>query len=116
VAGFVAVAVSCAIMASTFGLLIASIGGTPNATRGVAILAVLLMVMLGGAWVPTFIFPAWLQQLTVVVPARWAVDGLDAMTWRGLGFADAVLPTAVLLGFAVVFGALTLTRFRWEEA
>jgi ABC-2 type transport system permease protein len=115
VAGFVAVAVSCAIMASTFGLLIASIGGTPNATRGVAILAVLLMVMLGGAWVPTFIFPAWLQQLTVVVPARWAVDGLDAMTWRGLGFADAVLPTAVLLGFAVVFGALTLTRFRWEE-
>ena len=116
VAGFVAVAVSCAIMASTFGLLIASIGGTPNATRGVAILAVLLMVMLGGAWVPTFIFPAWLQQLTVVVPARWAVDGLDAMTWRGLGFAAAVLPTAVLLGFATVFGALTLTRFRWDEA
>jgi ABC-2 type transport system permease protein len=116
VAGFVAVAVSCAIMAATFGLLIASIGGTPNATRGVAILAVLLMVMLGGAWVPTFIFPAWLQQLTVVVPARWAVDGLDAMTWRGLGFTEAVLPTAVLLGFAVVFGALTLTRFRWEEA
>ena len=53
-----------------------------------------MMVMLGGAWVPTFIFPAWLQQVTLVVPARWAVDGLDAMTWRGLGLAGAVAPIA----------------------
>jgi len=116
VPGFLAVAVACAIMASTFGLLVASIGKTPNATRGVAILAVLLMVMLGGAWVPTFIFPAWLQRLTVVIPARWAVDGLDAMTWRGLGIAQAVLPVAVLLGFAILFGSLTLALFKWEEA
>lgn len=115
VAGFFAVAITCAIMASTFGLLIASIGKTPNATRGVAILSVLMMVMLGGAWVPTFVFPGWLQRVTVVVPARWAVDGLDAMTWRGLGFGEAVLPSLVLLGFAVLFGALTLARFRWEE-
>jgi ABC-2 type transport system permease protein len=116
VPGFFAVAITCAIMASTFGLLIASIGKTPNATRGVAILSVLMMVMLGGAWVPTFIFPSWLQRVTVVVPARWAVDGLDAMTWRGLGFGEAVVPSLVLLGFAVLFGALTLARFRWEEA
>src|SRR6267378_3101443 len=66
-----------------------------RATRGVAILATLLMVMLGGAWVPTFIFPAWLQRLTVVVPARWAVDGLDAMTWRGVGLSGAIVPTLV---------------------
>ena len=92
--GFSAVAVACAIMASTFGLLIAALGKTPATARGVATLAVLMMVMLGGAWVPTFIFPAWLQQLTVVVPARWAVDGLDAMTWRGLGLSGAVVPTA----------------------
>ena len=116
VPGFFAVAVTCAIMAATFGLLIASIGKTPNATRGVAILAVLMMVMLGGAWVPTFIFPGWLQRATVVVPARWAVDGLDAMTWRGLGFSQAVMPAVVLLGFAALFATLTLARFRWEEA
>jgi len=116
VVGFLAVAAACALMASTFGLLIASIGKTPNATRGVAILSVLLMVMLGGAWVPTFVFPAWLQRLTVVIPARWAVDGLDAMTWRGLGLSHALLPVAVLLGFALLFAALTLVRFQWEES
>lgn len=52
--GFLAVCVATALMAAAFGLLIAALGKTPQATRGVAILAVLLMVMLGGAWVPTF--------------------------------------------------------------
>jgi ABC-2 type transport system permease protein len=113
--GFVAVAVATAVMAATFGLLIASLGKTPGGTRGIAILAVLMMVMLGGAWVPSFIFPAWLQRVTVVIPARWAVDGFDAMTWRGLGFDAAVIPALVMLGFAVLFGTLAVARFRWEE-
>ncbi len=114
--GFVGVAIACSIMAATFGLLIAALGRTPAATRGVTTLAVLMMVMLGGAWVPTFIFPVWLQRATIVVPARWAVDGLDAMTWRGLGLGAAIVPILVLLGFAAVFGAIALARFRWEEA
>jgi ABC-2 type transport system permease protein len=43
-------------------------------------------------------------------------DGLDAMTWRGVGLSGAVAPTPVLLGFAAVFGAVALSRFRREEA
>jgi ABC-2 type transport system permease protein len=116
VPGFAIIAIACSIMAATFGLLVAAVGSTAAATRRVATFAVLIMVMLGGAWVPSFIFPAWLQRITVVIPARWAVDGLDAMTWRGLGFDAAVMPTLVLLGFAVLFAGLTLARFRWEEA
>ena len=115
VAGFFSVAVACSMMAAAFGLLVAAIGGTPATARGVTTLAVLMMVMLGGAWVPTFIFPAWLQQFTMIVPVRWAVDGLDAMTWRGIGISGAVVPTLVLLGFTAVFGAIAAARFQWEE-
>jgi hypothetical protein len=32
--------------------------GPGKATRGIAILVTLLLVMLGGSWVPSFIFPA----------------------------------------------------------
>jgi ABC-2 type transport system permease protein len=113
--GFLAIAVACAMMASTFGLLVAALGNSPATARGVTTLAVLMMVMLGGAWVPTFIFPAWLQQFTLIVPVRWAVDGFDAMTWRGVGLTGALLPVAVLLGFAAAFAALAASRFRWEE-
>jgi ABC-2 type transport system permease protein len=114
--GFMAVAIACSMMAAGFGLLIAAIGNSPKTARGVSTLATLVMVMLGGAWVPTFVFPKWLQNITVLVPVRWAVDGLDATTWRGLGLSSAIMPTLVLLGFAAVFTAISLARFRWEEA
>ena len=114
--GFLGISIACALMASTFGLLVAALGNSPATARGVTTLAVLMMVMLGGAWVPTFIFPAWLQQFTLVVPVRWAVDGLDAMTWRGIGLSGALAPVAALLGFAALFAAVAATRFRWEES
>jgi ABC-2 type transport system permease protein len=116
IVGFLGVSIACALMASTFGLLVAALGNSPATARGVTTLAVLMMVMLGGAWVPTFVFPAWLQQFTLIVPVRWAVDGLDAMTWRGIGISGAVAPAAVLLGFAALFGTIAATRFRWEES
>lgn len=115
VIGFVAVLVAFALLTASFGLLIAALGKTPEATRGLAILATLLLVMLGGAWVPSFIFPQWLQTASLFVPTRWAIDGLDAMTWRGLGLGAAVLPVLAMLGFTAVFGALAIARFEWEE-
>ncbi|MGE0447610.1 MAG: ABC transporter permease [Vicinamibacterales bacterium] len=114
--GMVLIAVACALMASSFGLVIAAFGNSPATARGITTLAVLVMVMLGGAWVPAFVFPAWLQQVTLVIPVRWAVDGFDAMTWRGQGMEAAVAPVLVLMAFAILFSALAAARFRWEEA
>ena len=102
-------------MAAGFGLLVATVGKTPKTARGVSTLVTLVMVMLGGAWIPTFVFPKWLQQITVIVPVRWAVDGLDATTWRGLGLSSAVGPTLALLAFTAVFTVISLARFRWQE-
>ena len=112
--GFIGVCAAFSLMTAAYGLLIAALAKTPEAARGLAILATLLMVMMSGAWVPSFLFPSWMQTFTKVVPARWAMDGLDAMTWRGLGIEEALLPIAVLLGSAVVFGTIAVWRFRWE--
>ncbi len=112
--GFLGVCVAFSLMTAAFGLLIAALGKTPEAARGMSILITLVMVMLGGAWVPAFIFPQWLQTVTLFVPTRWAMDGLDAMSWRGLGFSDAIGPIAALLLSAAVFGTLAVMRFRWE--
>ncbi len=114
VAGFAAVCVAFALFTAATGLLIAALGRSVQATRGLSSLVVLILVMLGGAWVPSFVFPEWLQQVTMFVPTRWAVDGLDAMTWRGLPLAAAVAPVAVLTGTALVFAALALWRFDWD--
>jgi len=113
-AGFVGVCAAFSLMTAAFGLMVAALGETVEATRGYSITATLIMVMLGGAWVPTFIFPKWLQKLTVIIPTRWAMDGLDGMTWRGLGFSSALAPIAVLLLFTLLFGVVAVARFRWR--
>ena len=59
--------------------------------------------------------PALAAAASLVVPTRWAVDGLDAMTWRGLGFDAAIAPIAVLLAFSVLFASIAIWRFDWEE-
>jgi ABC-2 type transport system permease protein len=112
--GFVGICAGFSLMTAAFGLLLAGLGKTPEGTRGISIVVTLLLVMLGGAWVPTFVFPAWMQRLTLVVPTRWAIDGLDGTTWRGLGFSEVAVAIACLTLTALICGALAVARFRWE--
>ena len=37
------------------------------------------------------------------------------MTWRGLGLEAAWAPIAALFGFAILFSAIAVWRFDWEE-
>jgi ABC-2 type transport system permease protein len=111
-AGFLGMALCFGILTASLGLLIAAFGKTPEAARKIAMFAILIMVMLGGAWLPSFLFPQWMQTLTMAVPTRWAVDGLDAITWRGLDAAAAAPAMGVQLAFALVFGAIAVWKFK----
>jgi ABC-2 type transport system permease protein len=114
VPGFLAVSVAFAVLAASTGLMIAGLGRSVGATRGLSMFTALILVMLGGAWVPAFIFPGWLQRLSLWVPTRWAIDGFDAMTWRGLPFEAALAPVAVMLGWSVLFVLIAVWRFDWD--
>lgn len=115
IAGFVGCLICVSLMAACLALAIAAVGGTPAGTRGAGIAVLLLLVMIGGAWVPTFVFPRWLQSVSLMTPTRWGVDGLDAMTWRGLGFDAALAPIGALLGFSVLLAGIAWMRFRWDD-
>jgi len=110
--GLATVTGSAALMVSAFGLLVASLGRTEQQSRGLSILAVLGMSMLGGAWFPSFMMPQWVQTLSLAVPVRWALDGFDAMLWRGQSLSESIGPVLGLLGFTVVFGLIAAFRFK----
>jgi ABC-2 type transport system permease protein len=113
--GFLGVAIAFCMLNAAFGLMLATLGRSAPTTRGIASMVTLLLVMIGGAWVPAFVFPRWLQSASLYVPTRWAIDGLDGATWRGLPLSSAVLPILVLLGAAVLCLLVAIWRFRWEE-
>jgi len=74
-----------ALMTAAFGLMVAALGETPEATA-YSIMVTLIMEMLR-RMVPTFVFPQWLQKKTTRGDPNTLGHGrLDAMSWRGLDF------------------------------
>lgn len=114
--GFALVWVCAAVMASTFGLFVSALGRNEQQSRGLAVLVVLTMTMLGGAWFPSFLMPKWVQVVGDFMPVKHAVDGFDAMTWRAEGLQAALPSCAALIGFSVLFLLVALRRYTAESA
>jgi len=115
VVGFVLLALAICALAAATGLLVAAIGGTEARARSVCILVILGISMLGGLWMPAFMLPAWLRDVSLSLPTTWAMRGLEAVTWQGRGLL-AVLPSvAVVAGFTLLFLLLALAKLREDR-
>ncbi len=56
----------------------------------------MMLAMLGGAAVPLFVMPAFMQRLSLISPVRWGMLALEGGIWRGSTF-EAMLPTLGVL-------------------
>ena len=72
------------------------------------------MSSLGGCFVPRFVMPATLKAIGLITPHAWALDAYQDLIVRGYGVAEVLPKVCVLAGFALVFFALGVWRFRFE--
>jgi ABC-2 type transport system permease protein len=110
--GFVAMTLTTSLVAATFGLLLATLGKTETQSRGISILLILVMLATGGAWFPMAKMPMVVQNISDWLPVRWAVEGFDGVTWRGVELGDTLRNAAVLSLFSIAFGGLALLRLK----
>jgi len=108
------VALSFGLAATAFGIFIATVVRTENQADGMVTLATFLLAPLGGAWFPLEITPVSFQTVAQVLPTTWAMRGFTDVIVRGQGPQGVLLECAVLLGFATVFFALGIWRFKYE--
>ncbi len=113
--GFLLIALAASALASTVGLLVAAIGGTEARARGVSILVILGISMIGGLWLPAFLLPGWLRDMALSLPTTWAMRGLDGVTWQGHGFIAALPSVLAISGFALIFLGIALVRLTQME-
>ncbi len=107
--------VACGTLAfMAIGLLAGSFSKTSEGASGVANLIVLPMAFLAGSFIPLEVAPGWLQNVSRVLPLRYLNEGMLDVMVRGKGPAAALMPMAVLVGFAVVLALVATRVFRWD--
>ena len=75
-----------------------------------------LMAAVGGIMVPTFVMPAFMQNIARWSPMNWGLEGLLTVLLRGGSVAGAAPHALRLLGFAALMLALAWWLFRRARA
>jgi ABC-2 type transport system permease protein len=99
----------------SIGLFVGAIAKTEEAASAIANFIVLPMAFLSGTFFDITAAPAWLQDVSRVLPLRWMNEGMLDVLVRGQGAVAIVLPVTVLLGFAAVVAFIATRFFRWDD-
>ena len=105
---------SAALAAAAFGTTMGTFVKTESQASGLSIMFGMVFALMGGCWSPLELFPAAAQNAVKILPTTWAMQGLLDIVLRGRGLVDILPEAGVLLGFAAVFFAVGVWRFRYE--
>jgi len=103
-----------ALAAAAFGTTMGTFIKTEGQASGLSIMFGMVFALMGGCWYPLELFPPAIQNAVKVLPTTWAMQGMLDLVLRGGGLQDVLPEAGVLLGFAGIFFAVGVMRFRYE--
>lgn len=95
-------------------MLVAATGGSSEASNRAGWAVLLVLAMLGGAMVPSYLAPAWLEAASVASPIRWTILAFEGALWRGFSPQELLAPCGVQLGIGAVSFVVGALLFRWR--
>lgn len=98
------VALSSGLAATGFGLLIGTVSTSHDQAALFGALFVIILAAIGGVWIPTFVMPDLMRQLSSISPLNWGLEAFSGIFLRDAGLKD-VLPE---IGRLLTFFALCL--------
>jgi ABC-2 type transport system permease protein len=99
----------------SIGLLVGAVAKTDEAAQAMTNFVVLPMAFLSGTFFDITAAPTWLQAVSKVFPRRWMNDGMLDVLVRGKGAGALLVPSAVLIGFALVLSVIATRVFSWDD-
>jgi ABC-2 type transport system permease protein len=109
------VAFSAALCISGLGLLIGFAARSEEQAVMFSLIPMFVFSGLGGAWVPLEVTGAAFRAIGHLSPVAWGMDGFENIAARGLGFGSVLLPSAALIGYAILFFSLAVWRLNASE-
>lgn len=90
-------------------MLASCAGSTEASASGVAWATMMVFALVGGAAVPLFAMPGWVQRVSDFSPVKWSILAMEGAIWRGLDTGQMLVPCGIL----IAIGAGTFAVGAW---
>jgi len=90
------VALASGLAATGFGLLVGTVATSQDQAALFGAVCVMIFAAVGGVWVPTFVMPGIMKQLSGLSPLNWGLESFYGIFLRQMGLG-AILPQLLKL-------------------
>lgn len=109
----VPLSLTISLAAIGYGLMVAAFCRTSEQATVFGAASILILGALGGVMVPKMVMPPAMQELTLISPMSWALDGFLAVFIRGAGIPDILPQAGLLAAFGVFCLVIGIIRFQY---
>jgi ABC-2 type transport system permease protein len=106
------VAFSAGLAATGFGLLVGTISNSHDQASLFGAVFVIILAAIGGIWVPTFVMPEIMKQISVISPLNWGLEAFYGIFLRNFGLKE-IYPELIRLW--LFFLATLSTSFLYQK-
>lgn len=99
IVGLIIISFSTAFAATGFGIMMGTISKTEQQGAIMGALSILLLSAIGGIWVPTYVMPQTMRNLSMFSPLNWSLEGFYELMLRGGNYTSVLLNSFKLLMF-----------------
>lgn len=93
------IALTTSFAATGFGVMVGTLASSEQQGAVLGSLSILLLSALGGIWVPTYIMPEIMRNISALSPLNWSLEGFYKLFFRGSGVSGILIEALKLVLF-----------------
>ena len=104
--GIFVLTLATAFAATGYGVMVGTLAATEHQGAILGALSILLLSALGGIWVPSYVMPEVMRNISAWSPLNWSLSGFYKLFLRGAGTADILTDALKLIAFFIATMAI----------
>jgi ABC-2 type transport system permease protein len=105
--GIFILTMATAFAATGYGVMVGTLASTEHQAAIMGSLSILLLSALGGIWVPSYVMPEVMRNISAYSPLNWSLTGFYKLFLRGATVLDILTDALKLLIFFLATMAIT---------
>jgi len=96
------------LAATAYGILIGTISETHEQSGVFGSVSVIIMAALGGVWYPVYAMPSFMQEISVISPLNWGLNGFYEIFLKDGSFSQILGHALLLILFFIIMISISI--------